>query len=132
MAPGVFCVWSRADPDSDNGISDAEDDGELFTDRISELPGVASGVRLERAEAQSVEEPFTHDVPFLTIYEMPDVSYCDEKAFKETEAQYLCKETDSFRPRIYEEIERIEAESFKGGETHVPLTAKVSTSDARF
>jgi len=130
MAPGVFCVWSRADPEGDTGNSDAEDNGELFTDHIAELQGVARGVRLERGEAQSIEEPFTHLVPFLTLYELPDVSYCDEKVFKEAESQCSFKETDAFRPRVYEEIECIEAEGFKGGETYICIpTARVLSSD---
>jgi hypothetical protein len=120
MAPGVCCVWSRADPDSEPASSDGGDESELFTDCIAELAGVSRGVRLERSEDQSVEEPYTHHVPFLTLYELPDVAYCDEKEFREAEAQCAFKETDGFRPRVYEEIECIEAEGYKGGETISP------------
>ncbi|KAF2684902.1 hypothetical protein K458DRAFT_388600 [Lentithecium fluviatile CBS 122367] len=114
MAPGVFCVWSRADPDADRPPNPDDGDECLFTDRIASLQGVSRGVRLEVSDQQSVEPPFTHDVPFLSMYELPDVAYCQEKEFKDSEEQCAFKECDGFAPRVYEEIERIEAEEFKG------------------
>jgi hypothetical protein len=129
MAPGVFCVWSRTDPDADNNTrnSDDEEDEVLFTDEIASLQGVSRGFRLERGEQQSVEPPFTHEVPFLTMYELPDVAYCQEREFKESEEKYTFKEKDSFKPRVYKEIERIDAEGFEGGESSRIITTLITT-----
>jgi hypothetical protein len=116
MAPGVVCVWSRTDPDAGTQNSDNEDEW-TFTDPIASLQGVSRGVRLEAAEQQSVEPPYTHDIPFLTMYELPDVTYHQGKEFKESEEQCSFKEKDGFKSRVYVEVECIEAEGFKGGMT---------------
>jgi hypothetical protein len=125
MAPGVFCVWSRADPEGDtagsNSDSDAGNEAELFTDGITKLKGVSRGVRFARGDTQSVEAPYTHEVPYVSMYELPDASYTEDDDFKEAVAQCAFKETDSFKPRLYEEIERQEAEDFEGGETHLAV-----------
>jgi hypothetical protein len=123
MAPGVFCVWSRADPEGDtagsNSDSDAGNEAELFTDDIVKLKGVSRGVRFARGDTQSVEAPYTYEVPYVSMYELPDASYTENDDFKEAVAQCAFKETDSFKPRLYEEIECQEAKNFEGGETHL-------------
>lgn len=131
MAPGVFCVWSRADPEGDTAAgsvdSDAENEAEeLFTDDIAKLSGVSRGVRFARGETQSVEEPYTHQVPYLSMYELPDAAYAEDRAFQQAAAQCAFKETDTFKPRVYEEIERQEAEDFEGviGELVTIVTAE--------
>lgn len=131
MAPGVFCIWSRADPDADSASSEQDDEG-LFSDQITSLQGVSRGVRFARSEAQSVEAPFTHEVPFLTMYELADAALAQEDAFKDAVAQCPFKEQDSFRPRIYEQIECIEAEEFKGvvGELVSVVTGEGFAEDA--
>jgi hypothetical protein len=118
MAPGVFCVWSHADPDADTQVADGEDEW-LFTDDISSLQGVAQGVRLEVAGMQSTEPPYTHDIPFLTMYDLPDVSYAKEKEFEDVARRYSCPEAGGLKSHVYEEIECIEAEYFKGGKRHL-------------
>lgn len=126
MGPGVFCVWSRADPDADTASPDQEDEG-LFTDEITSLQGVSRGIRFARGEAQPTQAPFTHEVPFLTMYELPDVAFSEEVAFKEAAAQCSFQENDHFRPRVYEQIECIEAEEFKGGKGSCPRRLQKSS-----
>ncbi|KAF2713473.1 hypothetical protein K504DRAFT_138498 [Pleomassaria siparia CBS 279.74] len=125
MAPGTFCVWSYADPDAGKQVADGEDKW-LFTDHISSLPGVAQGVRLQVAGMQSTEPPYIHDISYLTMYEIPDISYTKEKEFKDMVEKCVFSEQDGVRPRVYEEVERIEAEDFKGDPIVGELVAVVT------
>ncbi|ORY13607.1 hypothetical protein BCR34DRAFT_561796 [Clohesyomyces aquaticus] len=137
--PGVFCVWSRANPDADSDPPHphphphpdvaSSDEAILFTDQIASLQGVSRGVRMQASDQQSAGPPFTHDIPFLAIYELPDVAYCQEAEFRDVKKQCAgTGEGEGVAPRVYELVEMIEAEEYKGdtviGELVVVVTGE--------
>lgn len=138
MAPGVFLVWSGVDPErserpehessdderSEDGDEQSENtiDVEPFVDSITSLPGVSRGGRYELSDGQPTLPPFSYDVPFLTVYELPDAKYHEETAFKKLQEQCLPGDEDGFEPRVYEEVERVENKGCEGGKCVRKLT----------
>lgn len=103
MAPGLFCVWSNAEPSTS---LETEQDAELFSDAITNLPGVSLGTQLTRMKTQAVPFPYSHDIPFVNVYDLPDVEYHQEEAFKRVEEDVQSRGKGACKPRVYEEIYR--------------------------
>ncbi|KAJ4301216.1 hypothetical protein N0V90_003307 [Kalmusia sp. IMI 367209] len=82
MAPGLFCIWSRTDPDVAVTV---KPDDETFRDAVTELPGVSLGTQIRQMKGQVMEYPYSHDIPFMTMYDLPDVEYRNDEAFKRVE-----------------------------------------------
>ncbi|KAL5434293.1 hypothetical protein PMIN06_011433 [Paraphaeosphaeria minitans] len=105
MAPGLFCVWSQADPDTSVEIN-TEDN--TFSDALTKLPGVSLGTQVKLMKRQVNEYPFSHDIPFMTMYDMPDVEYRNDEAFKDVAKACEDRGENAAKPRVYEEFYRRE------------------------
>lgn len=105
MAPGLFCVWSQADPDTSAEVNPED---KTFSDAVTKLPGVSLGTQVKLMKRQVNEYPFSHDIPFVTMYDLPDVEYRHDEAFKETVRACESRGENACKPRIYEEFYRRE------------------------
>jgi hypothetical protein len=105
MAPGLYCVWSQADPDTSVEVN-AED--KTFSDAITKLSGVSLGTQVKLMKRQVNEYPFSHDIPFMTMYDLPDAEFRNDEAFKEAAKTYENRGENEFKPRFYEEFYRRE------------------------
>jgi hypothetical protein len=113
MAPGIFCIWSTTSPLQ----SDGED---AFT---TSLPGVDRAIHIKQADPNMQPPPFTHDLPWLTIYFVSDTRYFQQEEFKVLEKQ--CERgggegnEGNSMARAYEEHECIEQDGCENGK-HKP------------
>ena len=100
MAPGIYCVWSRTDPDD---VATIKPDA-TFSDAVTELPGVGLGTQVRLMNQQVMDHPYSHDIPFLSFYELPDLEYKNDAAFQEVEKACEKRAEGACAPRVYEEI----------------------------
>lgn len=105
MAPGLLCIWSQADPDTHATVN-TED--KTFSDEITKLPGVSLGTQVKLMKRQVNEYPFSHEIPFMTMYDLPDLDYRNDEAFKEALKTSESRGEGVCKPRIYEEFYRRE------------------------
>ena len=112
MAPGLFCVWSRTDPDEVATINADE----TFSDAVTKLPGVGLGTQVQVMKQQVMDSSFNHDIPFLTFYELDDVEYRNNATFKQVEAACQSRGEGACKPRIYEQVFRKDVEGCEDSE----------------
>lgn len=115
MAPGLFCVWSQADPDTSAEIN-TED--KTFSDAVTKLPGMSLGTQVKLMKRQVNEYPYSHKIPFMTMYDMPDVDYRNDEAFKEAAKACESRGEGACKPRIYEEFYRREVAGCEDSKKH--------------
>ncbi|KAL1595880.1 hypothetical protein SLS60_009570 [Paraconiothyrium brasiliense] len=128
MAPGLFCVWSEADPDTSAEVN-AED--KTFSDAISKLPGVTLGTQVRLMKRQVNEYPFSHEIPFMTMYDLEDVDYRNDEAFKEAARAAESRGTNACKPRIYEEFYRREVEGCQESDNISIVTCEAPTPEQK-
>ncbi|KAF2014638.1 hypothetical protein BU24DRAFT_493198 [Aaosphaeria arxii CBS 175.79] len=71
LAPQSFCTWYE----------------ETHIQEVTSLPGVPRAARYEALSPQPSPTTWSSLVPWLTVYEMPDVDYRSTEEFKELDGQ---------------------------------------------
>lgn len=109
-------VWSREDPDV---VADIKPD-ETFSDAVTELPGVGLGTQVKLMKQQVMEPPFSHDIPYVSFYELEDIEYRNDEAFKKVEEACQSRGEGACKPRIYEQIYRKDVEGCENSKNSQP------------
>ena len=105
-------VWSRIDP----SLRPHKGDPELFSDSVTALPNTHFAQQLRALEDQPLPEPFRHDIPFLILYQLSETAGQEDILARLVESDdSILSDGGSHHPRLYEQIECIEAEGCEGG-----------------